>query len=106
MVQSPSRSEMQDGINDANREPEGEEDLLLDHSQDLPWQALAQAQAMQGGQRAAGCHPLAILEKALLARRASVGLRVCGVEGDVGNGDAEEVGVGGGCLGVDGARVL
>ncbi len=72
---------MQDGIDDASREPEDEEGHVPDHGQALPWRALvlarAQAQAPRGGQRTARCHPLANLETALLVRRPSVSLRVC-----------------------------
>ncbi len=81
MVQGPSRGEMQDGIDDASREPEDEEDHVPDHGQDFPWRALAlaraQAQAPRGRQHTARCHPLANLKTALLVRRASISLRVC-----------------------------
>jgi len=36
---------MQDGIDDASREPKDEEDHVPDHSQALPWRALALARA-------------------------------------------------------------
>jgi len=81
MVQGPSCGEMQDGIDDASREPEDEEDHVPDHGQALPWWALAlaraQAQAPRGGQRTARCHPLANLETVLLVHHPSVSLRVC-----------------------------
>lgn len=88
-----SCGEMQDGKDDAKREPEDKEDPAADHDQDIPRRALTRAP--RGCWRAACRNPLANLDKTLLVHGASVGLRICVrdtragvgvVEGDAGTG--------------------